>query len=80
VSFKIVPAVKEQDYIQIMNLIKKKEDDIDIYISSSERNLRSYYKKYYNYEQSKKRECSNALSSFLITILDEKSTNYWFGL
>ncbi len=74
--------LKEQDYIQIMNLIKKKEDDIDIYISSSERNLRSYYKKYYNYEQSKKRECSNAfaLSSFLISILDKKATDYWFGL
>ncbi len=74
--------LNEQDYIQIMKLIKEKEDNIDRSLGTSTKNLRSYYKTYYNYEESKKRECSTALalSSLLISILDEKATDYWFGL
>ncbi len=74
--------LNEQDYIQIMKLIREKTYEINRYLSTSAKNLRSYYKKYYNYEESKKRECSTAIafSSFLISILDEKATDYWFGL
>ena len=74
--------LQEQDYIQIMKLIREKTYEINRYLGTSTKNLRSYYKKYYNYEDSKKRECSTAIafSSFLINILDEKATDYWFGL
>ena len=74
--------LNEQDYIEIMKLIHEKTYEINRYLSTSTKNLRSYYKKYYNYEDSNKRECSTAFafSSFLINILDEKSTNYWVNL
>ena len=65
-----------------MKLINTKTYEINKYLGTSTKNLRSYYKKYYNYEDSKKRECRNALafSSFLISFLDEHSTDNWFDL
>lgn len=74
--------LKEQDYIQIMKLIYEKTYEINRYLSTSTKNLRSYYKKYYNYDDSKKRECSTAFafSSFLINIINENATDYWFNL
>lgn len=74
--------LKDKYSISIMKLLHEKRDNIDIYLETSKKNLRSYYKKYYNYEDSKKRECGNALvfSSFLIRILDENATNDWFDL
>lgn len=74
--------LKEKYRISIIKLVHEKRDDIDIYLGTSKKNLRSYYKKYYNYEDSKKRECGNALvfSSFLIRILDENTTNDWFNI
>jgi len=74
--------LKEKYRIPIMKLIHEKNDNIDRYLGTSIKNLRSYYKKYYSYEDSKKRECSNALvfSSFLISLLDDKGTNYWFDV
>jgi len=74
--------LKEKYRITIIKLVSKKENDIDIYLRTSEKNLRSYYKKYYDYENSIARECSYALSfsSFLISFLDENTTDYWFNL
>lgn len=74
--------LNQQDYIRIMKLIEEKEDYIDRSLGTSTKNLRSYYKTYYNYEVSKGRECSTAFAfgSILISILDEKATDYWFGL
>jgi hypothetical protein len=74
--------LKDKYNIPIIKLIHKKIDDIDIYLGKSKKNLRSYYKKYYNYEDSKKKECGIALvfSSFLIRFLDEHSTDNWFDL
>ena len=74
--------LKEKYYISIMKLINTKTYEINKYLGTSTKNLRSYYKKYYNYEDSKKRECRNALafSSFLISFLDEHSTDNWFDL
>jgi RIO-like serine/threonine protein kinase len=74
--------LKEKYYISIIKLIHTKTYEINKYLGTSTKNLRSYYKKYYNYEDSKKRECINALafSSFLISFLDEHSTDNWFDL
>lgn len=71
---------------EIKELIKQKLNDqsteIEKYIRFSKKNLRTYYKKNYDYENyiNKESKCMLTFSSKLISLLDENATDDWFDI
>jgi len=79
-TFNICLTLLKNNKDLIIKCMNDKNSDIEKYLETSNKNLGSYYKKYYDCESYIKRECRYmlAFSSFLINILDNKAINDWY--
>lgn len=75
--------IKDQDK---QDLVRKKlinqSTEIEKYVGFSKKNLRTYFKQNYDYNDyiSEECKCMLTLSSRLINLLEEHTTNEWFGI